>query len=156
MEVNCHSYTFSTLIDASGANVNVYWFESSSKWGINAVTDAPFPLKAIIIKRRQTETCEMNVILISNSKPCAKKTPKKSDLCLCDRLQDKKKVACRHDWHQTGNNVVVTIYAKNANPELSSIEANGTVVSVWLTCGIKTLTVAHHEDTQYVLGFSTL
>lgn len=43
--------------------------------------------------------------------------------------QDKKKVACRHDWHQTGNNVVVTIYAKNANPESSRIEANSTVVS---------------------------
>ncbi|XP_039996269.1 cysteine and histidine-rich domain-containing protein 1 [Xiphias gladius] len=43
--------------------------------------------------------------------------------------QDKKKVACRHDWHQTGNNVVVTIYAKNANPESSCIEANRTVLS---------------------------
>ncbi|XP_008316937.1 cysteine and histidine-rich domain-containing protein 1 isoform X2 [Cynoglossus semilaevis] len=43
--------------------------------------------------------------------------------------QDKKKVACRHDWHQTGNNVVVTIYAKNANPESSRIEANSTVLS---------------------------
>nr|XP_019962364.1 PREDICTED: cysteine and histidine-rich domain-containing protein 1-like [Paralichthys olivaceus] len=43
--------------------------------------------------------------------------------------QDKKKVACRHDWHQTGNNVVVTIYAKNANPEFSCVEANGTVLS---------------------------
>ncbi|XP_053716139.1 cysteine and histidine-rich domain-containing protein 1 [Synchiropus splendidus] len=43
--------------------------------------------------------------------------------------QDKKKVACRHDWHQTGNNVYVTIYAKNASPEFSSIEANGTVLS---------------------------
>ncbi|CAN9509727.1 unnamed protein product [Ophioblennius macclurei] len=43
--------------------------------------------------------------------------------------QDKKKVACRHDWHQTGNNVVVTIYAKNANPELSSVEANPTTLS---------------------------
>uniref|UniRef100_A0A3B5B5F6 Cysteine and histidine-rich domain-containing protein 1-like n=1 Tax=Stegastes partitus TaxID=144197 RepID=A0A3B5B5F6_9TELE len=43
--------------------------------------------------------------------------------------QDKKKVACRHDWHQTANNVVLTIYAKNTNPELSSIEANQTVVS---------------------------
>ncbi|XP_042368274.1 cysteine and histidine-rich domain-containing protein 1 [Plectropomus leopardus] len=45
------------------------------------------------------------------------------------RKQDKKKVACRHDWHQTGNNVVVTIYAKNANPEFSCIEANRTVLS---------------------------
>ncbi|XP_053271974.1 cysteine and histidine-rich domain-containing protein 1 [Pleuronectes platessa] len=43
--------------------------------------------------------------------------------------QDKKKVACRHDWHQTGNSVVVTIYAKNANPEFTCIEANGTVLS---------------------------
>ncbi|XP_037116258.1 cysteine and histidine-rich domain-containing protein 1 [Syngnathus acus] len=43
--------------------------------------------------------------------------------------QDKKKVACRHDWHQTANSVVVTIYAKNANAEYSCIEANGTVVS---------------------------
>ncbi|XP_068163978.1 cysteine and histidine-rich domain-containing protein 1 [Antennarius striatus] len=43
--------------------------------------------------------------------------------------QDKKKVACRHDWHQTGSNVVVTIYAKNANPELTCIEANRTVLS---------------------------
>ncbi|TKS93080.1 Cysteine and histidine-rich domain-containing protein 1 CHORD domain-containing protein 1 [Collichthys lucidus] len=42
---------------------------------------------------------------------------------------DKKKVACRHDWHQTGNNVVVTVYAKNPNPELCSIEANRTVLA---------------------------
>uniref|UniRef100_UPI0037E8F935 cysteine and histidine-rich domain-containing protein 1 isoform X2 n=1 Tax=Semicossyphus pulcher TaxID=241346 RepID=UPI0037E8F935 len=43
--------------------------------------------------------------------------------------QDKKKVACRYDWHQTGNNVVVTIYAKNAHPDLTCIEANRTVLS---------------------------
>lgn len=43
--------------------------------------------------------------------------------------QDKKKVACRHDWHQTSNTVVLTIYAKNTNPEFSCIEANQTVVS---------------------------
>ncbi|XP_061618921.1 cysteine and histidine-rich domain-containing protein 1 [Phyllopteryx taeniolatus] len=43
--------------------------------------------------------------------------------------QDKKKVACRHDWHQTANSVVVTIYAKNANAEFTCIEANGTVIS---------------------------
>ncbi|CAL9694115.1 unnamed protein product [Knipowitschia caucasica] len=44
------------------------------------------------------------------------------------RKQDKKKVSCRHDWHQTSTSVVVTIYAKNANPENSTIEANGTVL----------------------------
>ncbi|KAF6728223.1 Cysteine and histidine-rich domain-containing protein 1 [Oryzias melastigma] len=43
--------------------------------------------------------------------------------------QDKKKVACRHDWHQTGNTVVITIYAKNALPEFCTIEANRTVLS---------------------------
>uniref|UniRef100_A0A3Q3QRH2 Uncharacterized protein n=1 Tax=Monopterus albus TaxID=43700 RepID=A0A3Q3QRH2_MONAL len=43
--------------------------------------------------------------------------------------QDKKKVACRHDWHQTANSVVVTIYAKNTIPEMSSIMANRTVLS---------------------------
>ncbi|XP_015250890.1 PREDICTED: cysteine and histidine-rich domain-containing protein 1-like [Cyprinodon variegatus] len=42
--------------------------------------------------------------------------------------QDKKKVACRHDWHQTGNTVVVTIYAKNSNPDFCTIEANPTVL----------------------------
>ncbi|XP_060780991.1 cysteine and histidine-rich domain-containing protein 1 [Neoarius graeffei] len=47
--------------------------------------------------------------------------------------QDKKKVACRYDWHQTGNQVVVTIYAKNSNPEHSYVEANRTV----LTCHIQ-------------------
>ncbi|KAM9836844.1 cysteine and histidine-rich domain-containing protein 1 [Aulostomus maculatus] len=45
------------------------------------------------------------------------------------QTQDKKKVACRHDWHQTGKNVVITIYAKNAQPEFCSIEANRTVLS---------------------------
>ncbi|KAJ0055669.1 hypothetical protein NL108_009613 [Boleophthalmus pectinirostris] len=44
------------------------------------------------------------------------------------RKQDKKKVACRHDWHQTANTVVVTIYAKNAHPKFSTIEANSTVL----------------------------
>lgn len=44
------------------------------------------------------------------------------------RKQEKKKAACRHDWHQTGNNVVVTIYAKNAHPEFTTIEANSTVL----------------------------
>ncbi|XP_034020193.1 cysteine and histidine-rich domain-containing protein 1 [Thalassophryne amazonica] len=46
--------------------------------------------------------------------------------------QDKKSVACRYDWHQTVNNVVVTIYAKNANPAFCCIEANRTVLSCHL------------------------
>lgn len=43
--------------------------------------------------------------------------------------QGKKKVACRFDWHQTGSDVIITIYAKNSNPQLSSIEGNGTALS---------------------------
>lgn len=42
----------------------------------------------------------------------------------------KKVVPCRHDWHQTGGVVTVTIYAKNAIPELSYVEANSSVVTI--------------------------
>ncbi|XP_068552915.1 integrin beta-1-binding protein 2 [Anas acuta] len=43
---------------------------------------------------------------------------------------DKKAVSCRQDWHQTGSQVVVTIYAKNPLPALSSVKANRTVLEV--------------------------
>ncbi|XP_069495495.1 cysteine and histidine-rich domain-containing protein 1 isoform X2 [Ambystoma mexicanum] len=43
---------------------------------------------------------------------------------------DKKLVSCRHDWHQTGGVVTITIYAKNAMPELSYVEANSSVVTI--------------------------
>jgi len=35
-----------------------------------------------------------------------------------------KKSACRYDWHQTGNLVVISIYAKGADPNKSYIEAS--------------------------------
>lgn len=54
--------------------------------------------------------------------------------CVAVCSQGKKKVACRHDWHQTGNNVVLTIYAKNAVPDHAHIEANRTVVSADVLC----------------------
>lgn len=63
-------------------------------------------------------------------------------------LQDKKKVACRYDWHQTGNCVVVTIYAKNSIPDFCSIEANRTVVS-GLTQK-EFLKTDHSEHPQYL------
>uniref|UniRef100_A0A8B9TDR9 Integrin subunit beta 1 binding protein 2 n=1 Tax=Anas platyrhynchos TaxID=8839 RepID=A0A8B9TDR9_ANAPL len=44
--------------------------------------------------------------------------------------QDKKAVSCRQDWHQTSSQVVVTIYAKNPLPALSSVKANRTVLEV--------------------------
>ncbi|KAM4796978.1 cysteine and histidine-rich domain-containing protein 1 [Rhinophrynus dorsalis] len=42
----------------------------------------------------------------------------------------KKAVPCRHDWHQTGSGVTISIYAKNSLPELSHVEANSTRVNI--------------------------
>lgn len=43
-------------------------------------------------------------------------------------VQGKKVVPCRFDWHQTGSQVIISIYAKNSVPELSLVEGNSTVV----------------------------
>uniref|UniRef100_UPI003AAAAF19 cysteine and histidine-rich domain-containing protein 1a n=1 Tax=Centroberyx gerrardi TaxID=166262 RepID=UPI003AAAAF19 len=37
---------------------------------------------------------------------------------------------CRFDWHQTGSQVIISIYAKNSLPELSYVAANSTTVKV--------------------------
>ncbi|XP_074840086.1 cysteine and histidine-rich domain-containing protein 1 [Carettochelys insculpta] len=42
----------------------------------------------------------------------------------------KKVVPCRHDWHQTGGEVTISIYAKNSLPELSCVEANSTMLNI--------------------------
>lgn len=42
----------------------------------------------------------------------------------------KKVIQCRRDWHQTGGQVIITIYAKNSSPELSFVEANSTVLNI--------------------------
>uniref|UniRef100_A0A8P0T621 Cysteine and histidine rich domain containing 1 n=1 Tax=Canis lupus familiaris TaxID=9615 RepID=A0A8P0T621_CANLF len=42
----------------------------------------------------------------------------------------KKVVPCRHDWHQTGGEVTISIYAKNSLPELSQVVANSTLLNV--------------------------
>uniref|UniRef100_A0A8B9CR77 CS domain-containing protein n=1 Tax=Anser brachyrhynchus TaxID=132585 RepID=A0A8B9CR77_9AVES len=47
-----------------------------------------------------------------------------------DDGQHTKAVSCRQDWHQTSSQVVVTIYAKNPLPALSSVKANRTVLEV--------------------------
>lgn len=42
-----------------------------------------------------------------------------------------KKVApCRFDWHQTGSQVIISIYAKNAIPDLSYVDANSTTLNI--------------------------
>ncbi|KAM6985204.1 cysteine and histidine-rich domain-containing protein 1 [Aplochiton taeniatus] len=42
----------------------------------------------------------------------------------------KKVVPCRFDWHQTGAQVIVSVYAKNSVPELSYVEANSTMLHI--------------------------
>uniref|UniRef100_A0A8C5BGK0 Cysteine and histidine-rich domain-containing protein 1 n=1 Tax=Gadus morhua TaxID=8049 RepID=A0A8C5BGK0_GADMO len=42
----------------------------------------------------------------------------------------KKVVPCRFDWHQTGAQVIVSIYSKNSVPELSYVEANSTTLDI--------------------------
>ncbi|XP_030633327.1 cysteine and histidine-rich domain-containing protein 1a isoform X2 [Chanos chanos] len=42
----------------------------------------------------------------------------------------KKVVPCRFDWHQTAGQVMMSIYAKNAVPELCSVEANSTTLNI--------------------------
>lgn len=48
-------------------------------------------------------------------------------------LQGNKFIPCRHDWHQTGGQITITIYAKNSIPEQSYVEANSTVVCFTMT-----------------------
>ncbi|KAG7470909.1 hypothetical protein MATL_G00118930 [Megalops atlanticus] len=42
----------------------------------------------------------------------------------------KKIVPCRFDWHQTGGQVMISIYAKNSIPELSFVEGNSTKLNI--------------------------
>ncbi|CAB1458019.1 unnamed protein product [Pleuronectes platessa] len=46
--------------------------------------------------------------------------------------EGKKVVPCRFDWHQTGTQVIVSIYAKNAVPELSYVDANSITLDIHL------------------------
>lgn len=36
-----------------------------------------------------------------------------------------KMVKCRHDWHQTGSQVMVVVYAKKFDPNRSEVKVNG-------------------------------
>lgn len=44
-----------------------------------------------------------------------------------------KVVPCRFDWHQTGSQVIISIYAKNSIPELSYVDANSTTLNIHAT-----------------------
>ena len=53
-------------------------------------------------------------------------------LCAVDvfvYLQPVQNTRSRYDWHQTGSEVIITIYSKGCVPEKCSFEANSTVVS---------------------------
>ncbi|XP_013776520.1 cysteine and histidine-rich domain-containing protein 1-like [Limulus polyphemus] len=45
------------------------------------------------------------------------------------------KVSCRYDWHQTGSYVVVTVYSKVPNPDLSFVEANPVKLRMYIIFG---------------------
>ncbi|KAL0994957.1 hypothetical protein UPYG_G00129950 [Umbra pygmaea] len=42
----------------------------------------------------------------------------------------KKVVPCRFDWHQTGSQVIISIYAKNSLPDLSYVDANSGMLNI--------------------------
>nr|XP_057942446.1 cysteine and histidine-rich domain-containing protein 1-like [Doryrhamphus excisus] len=44
--------------------------------------------------------------------------------------EGKKVVPCRFDWHQTGSQVIISVYAKNGVPELSYVDANSTTLNI--------------------------
>ncbi|XP_062870010.1 cysteine and histidine-rich domain-containing protein 1 [Trichomycterus rosablanca] len=48
----------------------------------------------------------------------------------CKEDTGKKAVPCRFDWHQTGGQVTITIYAKNSIPELSYVDGNSTMLDI--------------------------
>ncbi|XP_068600663.1 cysteine and histidine-rich domain-containing protein 1 [Brachionichthys hirsutus] len=48
---------------------------------------------------------------------------RKNDAC-------KKVVPCRFDWHQTGAQVIISVYAKNGTPSLSYVDANSTALNI--------------------------
>ncbi|XP_015782482.1 cysteine and histidine-rich domain-containing protein 1 [Tetranychus urticae] len=58
---------------------------------------------------------------------------------------DSLKTSCRYDWHQTGNNVVLTIYSKFPLPDKSLIKANRVKISVAITFGDKDEKIFSHD-----------
>ncbi|XP_023235491.1 cysteine and histidine-rich domain-containing protein 1-like [Centruroides sculpturatus] len=44
-------------------------------------------------------------------------------------------VSCRYDWHQTGSQVVVSVYSKLPDPDLSCIDANPVKLSIHIVFG---------------------
>ncbi|KAM9847235.1 cysteine and histidine-rich domain-containing protein 1 [Aulostomus maculatus] len=70
------------------------------------------------------KTSDFNAFL--SQEGCAKGTHlwrKKDD-------EGKKVVPCRFDWHQTGTQVILSIYSKNAIPEQSYVDANSTTLDI--------------------------
>ncbi|KAB0406553.1 hypothetical protein E2I00_016136, partial [Balaenoptera physalus] len=69
------------------------------------------------------KTSDFNTFLAQEGCTTGKHTWTKKDA-------GKKVVPCRHDWHQTGGEVTISVYAKNSLPELSQVVANSTLLNV--------------------------
>lgn len=52
-----------------------------------------------------------------------------------DENSEEKRAACRYDWHQTGNSVVVSVYSKLPIPDLSHVEANPVKLNMHIEFG---------------------
>lgn len=65
-------------------------------------------------------------------------------------MQGKKVVPCRFDWHQTGTQVIISIYAKNAVPELSYVDANSTTVSDTIVVTVRYLLSISFQPNAYL------
>lgn len=44
-------------------------------------------------------------------------------------------VTCRYDWHQTGSHVIISVFAKAVDPDLSYVEANAVKINIHLAFG---------------------
>uniref|UniRef100_A0AAR2JAK6 Cysteine and histidine-rich domain-containing protein 1 n=1 Tax=Pygocentrus nattereri TaxID=42514 RepID=A0AAR2JAK6_PYGNA len=64
----------------------------------------------------------------------------------------KKVVPCRFDWHQTGSQVTITVYAKNSIPELSYVDGNSTTVCLVFFCDAVLLVIDISKSTMNMMA----
>ena len=54
-------------------------------------------------------------------------------MCSIMSFQSEKKVECRHDWHQTGQFVTISIFSKLTVPDKTWVEANKVALKIHIT-----------------------
>ena len=57
-------------------------------------------------------------------------------------------MACRYDWHQTGSQVVISVFAKASHPDKSFVNANAVKCKIHIVFGEEQSVF----DTEIVLG----